>query len=146
MCLRVLCDQSPLLTEVFGEQSRSVFAKMLQFREQEADADKKVSLPSPSPPLPPSPPFLSQNAEGEVVNIHADQVINFLQLAAQSDEVGENKYELSLLTATAGGGASAHKDTEKSNSQLNKVGLECVCVIGCSRVCCSIGSAAYWIF
>lgn len=55
------------------------------------------------------------------MSIHADQVISFLQLAAKSDEVGENKYELSLLTATAGGGPSAHKDTEKLNSQLSKV-------------------------
>ena len=54
VCLRVLSEQSPLLAEVFGEQSRSVFAKMLQFREQEANADKKVGhrpvhpIPSPS--------------------------------------------------------------------------------------------------
>lgn len=60
------------------------------------------------------------------MSVHADQVISFLQLAAQSDEVGENKYELSLLTATAGGGpTSANKDAEKTNSQLSKVGVVC---------------------
>ena len=42
VCLRVLSDHSQLLAEVFGEQSRSVFAKMLQIREQEAKMDKKV--------------------------------------------------------------------------------------------------------
>lgn len=56
-----------------------------------------------------------------MVNIHADQAINFLQLASQQDEIGENKYELSLLTATAGGGAPSQKDSDKLNSQLNKV-------------------------
>lgn len=58
------------------------------------------------------------------MNVHADQVINFLQLSAQSDEVGENKYELSLLTATAGGGMATHKEAEKFNSQLSKVSVE----------------------
>lgn len=43
VCLRVLSEQSPLLAEVFREQSRSVFAKMLQIREEEAKTDKKVS-------------------------------------------------------------------------------------------------------
>ena len=42
VCLRVLSEQSPLLAQVFGEQSRSVFSKMLQVREQEAKLDKKV--------------------------------------------------------------------------------------------------------
>ncbi len=44
VCLRVLSEQSPLLAQVFGEQSRSVFAKMLQVREQEEKSDKKVSF------------------------------------------------------------------------------------------------------
>ena len=44
VCLRVLSEQNPLLAGVFGEQSRSVFAKMLQIREQEAKSDKKVRL------------------------------------------------------------------------------------------------------
>ena len=64
-----------------------------------------------------------QNVEEDVVNIHADQVINFLQLASEQDAVGENKYELSLLTATAGGSAPTQKDGDKFNSQLNKVGV-----------------------
>ncbi len=67
------------------------------------------------------PFLLTFQTEEEVVNIHADQVINFLQLASQQDEVGENKYELSLLTATAGGSAPTQKDTDKMNTQLNKV-------------------------
>lgn len=56
-----------------------------------------------------------------MVNVHADQVINFLQLSAQDDDVGENKYELSLLTATAGASVTTQKDAEKLNSQLSKV-------------------------
>jgi hypothetical protein len=56
VCVRVLSEQSPLLTEVFGEHSRSVFAKMLQFREQEANADKKVVI---TPFLAIASPFLS---------------------------------------------------------------------------------------
>ena len=51
-------------------------------------------------------------------------MINFLQLAAQQDEVGENKYELSLLTATAGSSGPTQKDNEKMNSQLNKVMMD----------------------
>ena len=121
VCLRVLSEQSPLLAQVFGEQSRSVFAKMLEVREQEAKSDKKVC--SGYNKTSPNHIFLLtlQKMEEDVVNIHADQVINFLQLASQQDEVGENKYELSLLTATAGGSAPTQKDSEKSNSQLSKV-------------------------
>ncbi len=44
VCLRVLSEHSKLLAEVFGEQSRSVFAKMLQVREQEAKSNKKVCI------------------------------------------------------------------------------------------------------
>ena len=48
----------------------------------------------------------------------------FLQLAGERDEVGENKYDLSLLTATGAtggvGGGGANKD-DKLKSQLNKV-------------------------
>lgn len=48
----------------------------------------------------------------------------FLQLAGERDEVGENKYDLSLLTATGVtggmGGPGAAKD-DKLKSQLNKV-------------------------
>ena len=121
MCLRVLSERSQLLADVFGEQSRSVFAKMLQVREQEAKTDKKVRI------------NLLQNTffvtffglqiaeEEEGVNIHADQLINFLQLAGQRDEIGENKYELSLLTATAGGSTAVQKEGDKFSSQLNKV-------------------------
>ena len=42
MCLRVLSERSQLLLEVFGEQSRSVLAKMLQSREQENKRSHKT--------------------------------------------------------------------------------------------------------
>ena len=44
----------------------------------------------------------------------------FLQLAGEKDDVGENKYDLSLLTATGGGAQGGGKD-DKIKSQLNKV-------------------------
>ena len=48
----------------------------------------------------------------------------FLQLAGEKDEIGENKYDLSLLTATGASGGmgvgGANKD-DKLKSQLNKV-------------------------
>lgn len=52
-----------------------------------------------------------------------DDLIIFLQLAGEKDEVGENKYDLSLLTATGatgGTGVAGGKD-DKVKSQLNKV-------------------------
>ena len=58
-----------------------------------------------------------------MVNIHADQVITFMQLTVgQNDEIGENKYETSLLSATSGGGGVANqKEGDKFNSELSKV-------------------------
>ena len=56
--------------------------------------------------------------------MHVDQVIHFLQLVGHQDEVGENKYEMSLLTATAGPsgiGPAARAAGEKARSQLSKV-------------------------
>lgn len=62
--------------------------------------------------------------EGSGVKVHADQAIHFLQLAGMQEVVGENKYEMSLLTATAGGGGTAHKAGGKANSQLSKVRID----------------------
>ena len=55
------------------------------------------------------------------MSVHADDLIVFLQLAAQRDDVGENKYDMSLLTATGGAGMGQKKEQEKANSQLSKV-------------------------
>lgn len=82
-----------------------------------------------------------------MVSIHADQVINFLQLVSHHDEVGENKYELSLLTATAGSGVTTQKESDKQNSQLSKVCMVSAPVwvsIRCSPFC--LGGTTYWIF
>ena len=53
-----------------------------------------------------------------MVSVHADDIITFLQLVGQQDEVGENKYEVSLMAAT--GGTSSQREQEKT-TQLSKV-------------------------
>ncbi len=69
---------------------------------------------------PPSlPPFL-QSLEDQV-SVHADDLILFLQLASQQDEVGENKYDLSLMTATGGASSAQRKEQDKTATQLSKV-------------------------
>ena len=55
-----------------------------------------------------------------MIAVHADDVIPFLQLAGQRDEVGENKYDMGLLTAT-GAVASQHKEQDRPSTQLSKV-------------------------
>ena len=60
----------------------------------------------------------------ETLGVQPDDLIMFLQLAGERDEVGENKYDVSLLTATGAsggiGGPGAAKG-DKLKSQLNKV-------------------------
>ena len=55
-----------------------------------------------------------------MIAVHADDVIPFLQLAGQRDDVGENKYDMGLLTAT-GAMASQHKEQDRPSTQLSKV-------------------------
>ena len=55
-----------------------------------------------------------------MIAVHADDVIPFLQLAGQRDDVGENKYDIGLLTAT-GAVASQHKEQDRPSTQLSKV-------------------------
>ena len=61
------------------------------------------------------------------MTVQPDDLIMFLQLAGEKDEVGENKYDLSLLTATgaSGGTGTAGAKDDKLKSQLNKVGRLC---------------------
>ena len=61
------------------------------------------------------------------MSVQPDDLIMFLQLAGERDEVGENKYDLSLLTATGatGGTGIAGSKDDKVKSQLNKVGKGC---------------------
>lgn len=98
VCLRVLSERSSVMGAVFSEKSREVLASMLALREQEQKKEKK-------------------SKEG-VVSVHADDIITFLQLVGQQDEVGENKYEVSLMAAT--GGTSSQREQEKT-TQLSKV-------------------------
>ena len=55
------------------------------------------------------------------MQVHADDLITFLQLARQEDGEMENKYELSLMTATQGSVATGKKAADKTQTQLNKV-------------------------
>ena len=68
--------------------------------------------------------FFFYQVSDESSGVQPDDLIMFLQLAGERDEVGENKYDLSLLTATGAaggmGGPGAAKD-DKLKSQLNKV-------------------------
>lgn len=65
---------------------------------------------------------LFQAKDGENVQVHADDLIMFLQLAGQEDGLQENKYELSLMTATQGSvGGAGKKAADKAQTQLNKV-------------------------
>ena len=66
---------------------------------------------------------LSQSKEEDEVQIHADDLITFLQLARQEEGQTENKYELSLMTATQGGMGGGKKAAEKTETELNKVEL-----------------------
>ena len=55
------------------------------------------------------------------MSVHADSLITFLQLSAGSEEVGENKFDVSLLQAT--GATGGQREEGKSASKLNKVGM-----------------------
>jgi coatomer subunit beta len=102
ICLRVLAERNEVLTQVFGEGSREALGRLLTTREAESKKRK--------------------NKDEEEVQIHADDLITFLQLARQEEGQTENKYELSLMTATQGSGVGGgKKDPEKTQTQLNKV-------------------------
>lgn len=102
ICLRVLAERSDVLTQVFGEGSREALGRLLQTRDAETKKGKKIK-------------------DGEEVQVHADDLIMFLQLASQEDGQTENKYELSLMTATQGSTGVGKKAAEKTQTQLSKV-------------------------
>ena len=80
-----------------------------------------LSIPL-SPLLHPLPTIhcVLQDRDHEV-QVHADDLIMFLQLAGQEDGQVENKYELSLMTATQGSGSAGKRAAEKTQTQLSKV-------------------------
>lgn len=57
------------------------------------------------------------------MKVHADDLIMFLQLAGEEEGQLENKYEMSLMTATQGN-VSSRKAAEKTQTQLSKVRRE----------------------
>lgn len=102
ICLRILAEQSEIFTHVFKDGSREALGRLLEMKEAESKKGKKTQ-------------------DGEEVRVHADDLIMFLQLAAgQEDGQMENKYEMSLMTATQGN-VSSKKGAEKTQTQLSKV-------------------------
>ena len=97
VCLRALADKSKVLGQVFGEQSREALVHMLAVMEADGKKEKTAE---------------------QAVSVHADSLITFLQLSSGLEEVGENKFEMSLLQAT---GAGVMKEEGKIASKLNKV-------------------------
>ncbi len=67
----------------------------------------------------PLPPCL-QSPEDQV-SVHVDDLIMFVQLASQQDEVGENKYDLSLMAATGAVASAQRKEQDRVATQLSKV-------------------------
>ena len=129
ICLRVLAERSEVVTQVFGEMSREALGRLLETKEAESKKGDQVSdrdglslHTSLSPYLSPLPTILcvTQNREHEV-QVHADDLIMFLQLAGQEDGQVENKYELSLMTATQGSSSAGKRAAEKTQTQLSKV-------------------------
>ena len=60
------------------------------------------------------------------MTVHADSLITFLQLSTGTEEVGENKFDMSLLQAT--GASGGQKEDGKFGSKLSKVAASIVCI------------------
>ncbi|XP_063232537.1 coatomer subunit beta isoform X1 [Bacillus rossius redtenbacheri] len=93
LCLKVLSDKSPVITEIFSEKCRQALSIMLAAKaEEEATTQKAKEKP------------------GSLV--HADDPISFLQLSSLRGELGatENVFELSLSQAVVGGGRQLGPD------------------------------------
>ncbi|XP_065827598.1 coatomer subunit beta-like [Oscarella lobularis] len=102
LCIRVMCDRSPFMIEVFNRQCRSSLSMMLAVKEER--------------------PKVSKAAERRkaFMNEEADDPISFVQLVPKQDGgTTENQFEASLLQAV--GTAPKKTDTVSSKSQLNKV-------------------------
>ncbi|XP_065911705.1 coatomer subunit beta-like [Dysidea avara] len=103
LCLRVLSSQSDLMIDVFGDQSRNALANMLAANDNK-DGDEGSS-------------------QYEEVTVEVDQGIVFpLLTSGTSDaDVGENKFDSSLLQAT-GHVVGGHGDGQSDyQSKLKKV-------------------------
>lgn len=101
ICLRVLADKAPLMSEVFNAQCRESLSVMLAAKVEEEKAQMKA-------------------AEKKSVKIQADHPISFTQLTSRN-ELGttENMFELTLSQAL---GTTGKKETDSAtSSKLNKV-------------------------
>ncbi|XP_064397244.1 coatomer subunit beta-like isoform X2 [Halichondria panicea] len=96
VCLRVLCERCEVVGGVFGEKSRQVLADMISLNQQSTASSSK--------------------SEPSAVSVQADELIHFVVLAGQRDEVKENVYDASLLSATGPIGGK-----EGKSNQLSKV-------------------------
>jgi coatomer subunit beta len=103
LCIRVLCDRSELMIEVFNEQCRDSLSTMLTAKRDEMTTNS-----------------LLDDQKKSVNSEEADDPISFSQLIARQDGgVTENQFEVSLLQAV--GTAPKKAETVTSKSQLSKV-------------------------
>ncbi|CAE1278904.1 COPB1 [Acanthosepion pharaonis] len=101
ICLRVLADKAPLMSEIFNAQCRESLSVMLAAKVEEEKAQMKA-------------------AEKKSVKIQADHPISFTQLTSRN-ELGttENMFELTLSQAL---GTTGKKEADSAtSSKLNKV-------------------------
>ena len=100
ICLKVLSDPSPMLTDIFSEGCRQSLQVMLTtLQEQESE---------------------HASAERKAISVEADDSINFSQLLSHADlSTKENVFEASLLQAV--GSISKKDKLDFSNTKLNKV-------------------------
>uniref|UniRef100_S4R682 Coatomer subunit beta n=1 Tax=Petromyzon marinus TaxID=7757 RepID=S4R682_PETMA len=102
LCLRVLSELSPLLSDIFNKECRRSLSNMLSAKLEE----EKRSL--------------KKESEKRTVSVQADDPITFMQLMAKSENSSkEDQFQLSLLAAT--GHAQKKEAADPLSSKLSKV-------------------------
>ncbi|CAN0208518.1 coatomer subunit beta isoform X2 [Lethenteron reissneri] len=102
LCLRVLSELSPLLSDIFNKECRRSLSNMLSAKLEE----EKRSL--------------KKESEKRTVSVQADDPITFMQLMAKSENSSkEDQFQLSLLAAT--GHSQKKEAADPLSSKLSKV-------------------------
>ncbi|KAJ8031969.1 Coatomer subunit beta [Holothuria leucospilota] len=103
LCLKVLAERHPVMSEIFGEKCRGSLHAMLLAKQEESKETEKDGF------------------EKKVVKVQADDPINFMQLLAKADS-GSSEDQLTLSLTLATMGTPAKKDTTSvTSSKLSKV-------------------------